>query len=91
MYVIALHKITDADGFWAAAGPATESLPADVTLHSMFPEQDGSKSVCLWEAGSVERVRSLVEKAVGAFSQNEYYPVAAAQAMGLPQRSTATA
>ena len=91
MYVIALHNITDAEGFWAAAGPAIESLPPEVTLHSMFPEQDGSKSVCVWEAGSIETVRSLVEGAVGAFSKNEYYPVAAAQAMGLPQASTVTA
>ena len=91
MYVIALHNITDADGFWAAAGPAIESLPAGTTLHGMFPEQDGSNAVCLWEAESVDSVRSLVEGAVGAFSQNEYYPVAAAQAMGLPQASIVSA
>ena len=91
MYVIALHTITDAEGFWAAAGPAIESLPAGTTLHSMLPEQDGSRAVCVWEAGSVESVRSLVEGAVGDFSRNEYYPVAAAQAMGLPQTSTVTA
>jgi len=74
MYVIALHNITDAEGFWAAAGPAIESLPPEVTLHSMFPEQDGFEVVCVWEAGSVRDLRSLVEGAVGAFQQKRVLP-----------------
>ena len=30
------------------------------SLHSMFPSQDGAQAVCIWEAWSVEDVRSSV-------------------------------
>jgi hypothetical protein len=55
------------------------------------PSEDGAQAVCVWEAGSVEDVQSFVESATGDLSQNEYFPVADAQAIGLPRASTATA
>jgi hypothetical protein len=91
MHVIAVHNITDPEGFGAAVGPAIERIPAGMTLHSMFPSEDGARAVCVWEAGSVEDVRSLVEDATAGLSRNDYFPVADAQAIGLPQASTATA
>jgi hypothetical protein len=89
--VIALHNIADADGFWAAAGPPVVGPQAGLTLRSMLAEQVCSKSVCVWKAGSVESVRTLVEGAVGAFGQDEHDSVAAAPAMGLPRASTVIA
>jgi hypothetical protein len=56
----------------------------------MFPSEDGARAVCVWEAGSVEDVRSFVDSATGDLSRNEYFPVADAQAIGLPQASAAT-
>jgi hypothetical protein len=91
MHVIAVHNITDPEGFGAAVGPAIERIPSGMTLHSMFPSEDGARAVCVWEAGSVEDVRSLVEDATAGLSRNDYFPVADAQAIGLPQASTATA
>jgi hypothetical protein len=91
MHVIALHDITDPEGFAAAVGPAIERIPSGMTLHSMFPSENGAQAVCVWEAGSVEDVRSFVDSAAGELSRNEYFPVADAQAIGLPQPSTATA
>ena len=91
MHVIAVHNITDPEGFGAAVGPTLEKIPSRMTLHSMFPSEDGTRAVCVWEAGSVEDVRSFVEDAAGDLSRNEYFPVVDAQAIGLPQASTATA
>lgn len=91
MHVIAVHDIKDPEGFGAVVGPTLEKIPSGMTLHSMFPGEDGTQAVCVWEAGSVEDVRSFVNGATGDLSQNEYFPVADAQAIGLPQASTATA
>jgi hypothetical protein len=85
MYVVAKHQISDPARFWAAAQEATPRIPEGVTLHSVLPNTDGSAAVCLWEAGSLDAVRDLVESAVGAVSRNEYYEVDSKNAMGLPR------
>lgn len=59
MHVIAVHNITDPEGFGAAVGPAIEKIPASMTLHSTFPSKDGARAVCVWEAGSIGDVQSL--------------------------------
>ena len=91
MHVIAVHSINHPEKFGAAVGPAIEKIPSGMTLHSMFPSEDGSRAVCVWEAGSVGDVKSFVDDVTGDLSRDEYYPVADAQAIGLPQTSTATA
>jgi hypothetical protein len=87
MYVIAVHNITDPEGY----GAVVERIPSGMTLHSMFPSEDGAQAVCLWEAGSVEDVRSFVDGATAGLARNDYIPVVDAKAIGLPQPSTATA
>jgi hypothetical protein len=76
--------------FGAAVGPAIEKIPASMTLHRMFPSEDGSQAVCVWEAGSVGDVRSFVGSVTG-LSRDEYFPVADAQAIGLPHATAASA
>ena len=84
MYVVVQHQIHDPAAFWSRVSQAPE-LPAGVTLHSSYPSSDGSRAVCLWEADSVESVRSLVESVVGDLSTNDYFEVGAERAMGLPR------
>jgi hypothetical protein len=91
MHVIAVHNITDPEGYGAAVGPTLERIPSGMTLHSMFPSEDGAQAVCVWEAGSVEDVRSFVDGATAGLARNDYFSVVDAQAIGLPQASTATA
>jgi hypothetical protein len=45
MHVIAVHNITDPEGFGAAASQALERIPSGMTLHSMFPSEDGRQAV----------------------------------------------
>jgi hypothetical protein len=85
MYVVAKHEISDPARFWAAAQEATPRIPEGVTLHYVLPNSEGSAAVCLWEAGSVEAVRDLVESTVGEVSRNEYYEVDSKNAVGLPR------
>jgi hypothetical protein len=82
MHVVAIHSISDPDKFW---GTADESkLPEGVALHSAFPNEDGSRAVCLWEADSLDTVKQLVEDTVGDVSSNEFFEVNASNAQGLP-------
>lgn len=83
MYVIAIHTISDPEKFFAAAEEGTSRLPEGVELPCVLPSTDGSKTICLWRADSVDTVRALVEEMVGAFSSNEYFAVNDEQAMGL--------
>jgi hypothetical protein len=62
-----------------------------MTLHSMFPGEDGAHAVCVWEAGSVADVQTFVDSNTRGLSENECFSVADAQAIGLPQASAATA
>lgn len=82
MYVSVIHTISDPDRFWSAAEEG--ELPQGVTLHSSFPNPDGSKAVCLWEGDSVDAVKEVIEGSVGEVSSNEYFTVNADKAQGLP-------
>jgi hypothetical protein len=66
---------------------ATPNIPADLTLHQMMPSADGRSAVCLWEGDSVDKVRQAVDAAVGRFSHNTFFEVAAARSIGLPEAS----
>lgn len=87
MFVVAEHKISDPAGFANAVKSATPNIPADLKLHQVLPNADGSSAVCVWEADSVQKVRQVVEAALGRFSSNTFYEVAANGAVGLPGSS----
>lgn len=85
MYVVVVHNISDPEKFWSTAQSALESggIPETITVHASFPDPSGTKAVCLWEASSVEPVRDFIEEAVGAVSDNEYFEVAAQNAVDM--------
>ncbi|OGU77730.1 MAG: hypothetical protein A2V93_11275 [Ignavibacteria bacterium RBG_16_34_14] len=62
MYVIAEHNISDAKNFWEITQKETANLPSGLKLHQVLPNPDGSKAVCLWEAGNTEDVKKYVEQ-----------------------------
>ena len=43
--------------------------------------------MCLWEAGSLDAVRDVVEGTVGDVSDNEYFEVNEQNAQGLPAQA----
>ena len=79
MYVAVIHDISDPEKFWNMGG-----FPEAIAFRATFPNPTGTRAVCLFEAASVETVRDFLEGAVGAVSDNEYYEVAANNAVGLP-------
>lgn len=74
MFVTVIHHITDPEGFEAAEAKALEAgLPTHVALPIHAATEDHTLGVCIWEGESVDAVREVVEGAVGAWSDNEYF------------------
>jgi hypothetical protein len=82
MHVVAIHTISDPDGFFRAIEAAP--LPQGMALHATLPNADSSRMVCLWEADSLESVEQLVNTTVGEYSDNEFFAVRPDAAQGLP-------
>lgn len=78
MYVAVIHEISDPEKFWSGG-----EFPETITFRATFPNPAGTRAVCLFEAASVDTVRDVLEAAVGAISDNEYYEVSD-KAVGLP-------
>jgi len=82
MYIVVEHEIYNPKTFWDTAKSAT--LPSNVKLHQTFPNGEGTKAVCLWEAAGVDEVKVFLENALGKVSRNTYFAVETNNAMGLP-------
>lgn len=87
MFIIIDHDIKDASKFQQCAEKAFP-LPDGLHVHMFLPAADLSRATCLYEADSVERVRSFVDPLLGDSAKNTYVPVAAEHAIGLPERPT---
>jgi hypothetical protein len=74
-FIVAIHDVSDPDRFWGAAGEALAQLLPGVTLLTTYPQHDGARAVCLWEAPSVDAVREIVDTGAGDSSRNEYFEV----------------
>jgi hypothetical protein len=84
VYIIAEHEISNPKIFWENANSGLAALPSTLKLHQVLPNGEGTKAVCLWESAKVDDVRDFVEGAVGDVSQNTYFAVETANAIGLP-------
>jgi hypothetical protein len=89
MYAIAIHSISDPEKFWA--GAAELQVPAGTTLHSVLPNKEGTRAVCVWEADSLDTVRDFVDPATQGISDNEYFEANKQNAVGLPGSTVAAA
>lgn len=82
MYVVVQHRIIDPQ----TAFPRGEKLikregaPTGARPLQFYPSRDGSAVACLWEAPSVETVRTYVDSTLGDASENTCYEVDAEQA-----------
>ena len=84
MYIVIQHQISNPPAFWAAAQKALPNLPKGIRALQVMPNKDGTRAVCLWEAGSIDAVKQVIEPSEGQVSRNEYFAVETANAMGLP-------
>lgn len=84
MYVIAKHRISDADKFFALSHVAAEEAPAGVYGRQFCPSRDRSEAVCLWESASLDAVRDYLDSLTREVSENDYFEVSPDHAIGIP-------
>jgi hypothetical protein len=89
MYVSIHHTIKDArkwDQIVKNMMAAMEQgqIPQGLKPVMYLPATDGRRADCVWEAGSVESLKSFMEGATSSAAQNEYIPINAQAALGLP-------
>jgi len=84
MYTVAIHTISNPTKFWSAA--KSLEVPPALKLHSVLPSTDGAKAVCLWEGDSLPSIRQFVDRVTTGLASNEYVPIEAANAVGLPSK-----
>ena len=88
MFITVIHRISDPDQFESSAKSATERIPPHLKLHQYLSGSDRKTATCLWEAPSVKDVQEFLEPLSSRFSRNEYIPLNADAAFGLPAPST---
>ena len=84
MYVVARHRIRDAERFFSVSSVAAENAPAGVYGRQFCPSRDRTEAVCLWEADSVEAVERYLDSLTGDAAENTYFPVSIEHAIGIP-------
>ena len=90
MFVTVIHRISDPDQFESAAKSATEVIPSHLKLHQYLTATDRKTATCLWEARLADDVKEFLDPLVGHVSQDEYIPLNAEGALGLPATSAAS-
>jgi hypothetical protein len=83
VHVVAVHRITDPESFYPAVEAGMKDMPQGMQVRTFLPSRDGSAAVCIWEADSVDSVRSLVDGTVGEYSDNEFFEANVEKAIGV--------
>jgi hypothetical protein len=89
MYVSVHHVIKDSQKWDQITSNMTTAVEQGKVPHGLrglmyLPSIDGRKADCLWEAQSVEALRSFLDREIGTAATNEYSQIDANAAFGLP-------
>ena len=92
MQIVVQHRITDPEKF-ASTDPeeVVGSAPSGVEAKQFYPSADGTAAVCLWQADSIDTLRSFLDPATEGMAENSYFEVSTERAMGLPETAAAGA
>ena len=89
MHVLVHHNISDTQK-WAQVTTNIKSkveqgqVPSGLKGLMYLPSADGRRADCLWEASSVEALRSFLDREIGSAGRNEYIEINSSEAFGLP-------
>jgi hypothetical protein len=91
-YIVVQHQIKDQETFYGLTDEVVGNVPPGVQVRQFCPSEDKSQAVCLWEAPSLEALRSYCDTMAGPeVVENTYYVVNEEYAFGLPQEAAASA
>ena len=86
MYAVVHHRVTDREKFRATDPQIIGgNAPPRVRVCHFLPATDASAADCLWETESMEALRAYLDPATRGISENTYFEVDAASALGLPE------
>jgi hypothetical protein len=89
MHIVVNHEIND-PAMWERSVKNIMSLieqhrlPAGIKPLQYLPSADGRHAVCLWEAGSLNALRTFTERETSG-ARNVYFEVKQDGAIGLPK------
>ena len=91
MHITVHHKITNPQK-WEQASKNIMALaeqgllPQGLKGLMYLPSVDGRNADCVWEANSVEALKSFMERETASGAKNEYFQIDDAKSFGLPSR-----
>ena len=84
MYIMVQHTVSDPSTVWSRAQQAVSNIPQHLKLHQSMPTPDGRKAVCIWEAASVETLKTYLDPMLGPDAHNQYFEVVNKEGIALP-------
>lgn len=86
MIIVVNHKVNNPADFWAAAQKSLPELPANGVQRvlQVMPNNDMTQATCVWEADSIDTLNTYLRSKVSDWSEESYYELNAAAAMGVP-------
>ncbi len=89
MHVSVHHSITDSQKWEQVtknmmAMMEQGRIPQGLKGLMYLPGTDGRRADCLWEATSVEALRSFLDREIGSAARNDYFQINTQAAFGLP-------
>ena len=87
MIIVVNHQINNPADFWASAQKSLPELPVSGVqrIIQVMPSNDMAQATCVWEADSIETLDTYLRSKVFAWSEETYYELNGAAAMGMPQ------
>lgn len=85
MFIVVNHTISNPPEFWGSAQKNLPNLPEGGVKRvlNVFPNENMDHCTCVWEADSIETLDNYLREKVGDASNETYYQVNEANAMGL--------
>jgi hypothetical protein len=84
MYVLVHHNIRQPKEFWSRVQSVGDNFPPALTLHHTLSASDGTLASCLWEAPSVDAVRTFLEPVLADIASNEYRQAENREGLAIP-------
>ena len=86
MIIVVNHKINNTADFWASAQKSLPELPASGVQRvlQVMPNTDMTQATCVWEADSIDALNTYLRSKVNDWSEETYYELNSAAAMGVP-------
>ena len=84
MYILVQHTVSDPTTVWPRAQKGVASIPDHLKLHHSIPTPDGRKAICIWEAGSIETLKTYLDPMLGPDAHNQYFEVVNKEGIALP-------